>query len=129
MHSVTSTVKALAAVALLVASAVAGGATSNVVGTVTAVRLDAGSNFGGCMAKLSVSPKTKLPECGASWVSFSCSGQYTDEVRAYRLLDQAQLALAAGRDVQVQVWFDDTRKHNGYCFAYRIDVLGPPGPQ
>ena len=37
------------------------------------------------------------------------------------MLDQAQLALTANKKVWVQVL--DTRQHNGYCFANRIDVL------
>lgn len=77
--------------------------------------------WGGCLASLSISPQTILPGCGAGWVTFSCSGDFADPVRAYRMLDQAQLALAAGK--KVNVWFQDDKKHNGYCFANRLDVV------
>lgn len=77
--------------------------------------------WGGCMAKLSISPQAILPECGPGWVTFSCSGDFADPVRAYRMVDQAQLALAAGK--KVNVYFQDDKKHNGYCFANRFDVL------
>ncbi len=78
------------------------------------------STYGGCMALLSRRIEGKLPGCRGAWVSFSCDGTYTDPVRAYRMLDQAQLALATGMRVLVVV--DDTKSHNGYCVASRIDV-------
>ncbi|MGB5621843.1 MAG: hypothetical protein WBN65_05060 [Gammaproteobacteria bacterium] len=81
------------------------------------------SKFGGCMALLSKTFADVLPACGNRWVTFSCDGTYTDPVRAYRMLDQAQLALATGMEVNVMV--DDSKKHNGYCFASRIDVISP----
>ncbi len=76
--------------------------------------------FGGCMAFLSEDPAEALPGCKNSWVTFSCDGTYTDPVRAYRMLDQAQLALATG--LRVLVIVDDSKVHNGYCFASRINV-------
>lgn len=76
---------------------------------------------GGCMAKLSFSPHKVLPLCARDWVTMSCSGEYTEIVRAYRLLDQAQLALASGKSVTV--WIQDDKTHDGYCLASRIDVL------
>ena len=78
------------------------------------------STYGGCMALLSRRIEGTLPGCRGAWVTFSCDGTYTDPVRAYRMLDQAQLALATGMRVLVVV--DDTKSHNGYCFASRIDV-------
>ncbi len=78
------------------------------------------STYGGCMAQLSRRIQGKLPGCQGSWVSFSCDGTYTDPVRAYRMLDQAQLALATGMRVLVVV--DDTKVHDRYCLATRIDV-------
>ncbi len=78
-------------------------------------------DYGGCMASLSVNPKALLPACNAGWITFSCTGEFTDAVRAYRMLDQAQLALASNKTVSVTI--DDTKKHNGYCFASRIDVI------
>ncbi len=81
-----------------------------------------GSRWGGCMVLLSEDPADVLPACGR-WLSFSCDGTYTDPVRGYRMLDQAQLALATGMAVNVII--DDSRKHDGYCFASRIDVVSP----
>ncbi|WP_200243237.1 hypothetical protein [Lamprobacter modestohalophilus] len=85
------------------------------------VLVEADDTNGGCMALLSVNPANLLPTCGDGWVTFSCSGQYTDNIRAYRMLDQAQLALATNRTVMVS--YTDDMRHGGYCFARRIDVL------
>jgi len=90
-------------------------------GTVERVLTTDGRNFGGCMAFLSANPQNALPRCAWGWVSFSCSGDYTQPAFGFRMLDQAQLALAGGKFVQVHI--DDTRLHDGYCFAYRIDVI------
>jgi hypothetical protein len=62
-----------------------------------------------------------LPSCGSWWVTFSCTGNFMDRVRAYRMLDAAELALATGK--QVNVWFRDDKMHNGYCLADRLDVI------
>jgi hypothetical protein len=96
-------------------------ATSYVIANVDRVLIYGYNTFGGCMAALSVSPQSVLAGCQGSWVTFSCTGDFTDQVRAYRMVDVAELALATGKEVQV--FFRDDMKHNGYCFAYRIDVL------
>ncbi len=89
---------------------------------VTKTMVTADDQFGGCMAALNVDPKAKLAKCGATWVSFDCRGKFaTDPLLAYRLLDQAQLALAANKSVRVTV--DDARIVNGICFARRLDVV------
>ena len=88
---------------------------------VNRVAISGDQRWGGCIAQLSISPQTILPGCGAGWVTFSCSGNFADPVRAYRMVDQAQLALATSK--KVIVYFQDDKKHNGYCFANRLDVL------
>jgi hypothetical protein len=92
-----------------------------VLADVKRVLITGDDRWGGCMALLSVNPQQSLGSCAAGWVAFSCSGDFTEPLRAYRMLDNAQLALATGK--KVQVWFEDTRRHNGYCFANRIDVV------
>lgn len=105
--------------ALVSTPALAGIAVIN--GTVDRVMIDNTGNFGGCMAKLSVDPQSALPACGPTWVSFSCTGDFADQVSAYRSLDQAQLALATNKRVMVVI--DDGRRQNGYCFVTRIDIV------
>ena len=95
-------------------------ATAALVAKVTKTLVSADNRWGGCMAYLSVDLATVLPTCPSRWVTFSCTGDFTDPVRAYRMLDQAQLALATGSWVYVQI--TDDMLHNGYCFANRIDV-------
>ena len=80
-----------------------------------------GARFGGCMVQLANSPTEHGLDCNSGkWVSLSCSGTHTSKANAMRLLDSAQLAFVTGRNVQVYV--DDSRKHDGWCFAYRVDV-------
>jgi hypothetical protein len=79
--------------------------------------------YGGCMAKLAAALSTAVPavNCPGNFVSFSCNGTYVSKDLAFYMLDQAQLALSLNKQVFVVV--DDTKKHNGNCFAQRIDVL------
>jgi hypothetical protein len=95
--------------------------TATLYAKVNRTMLHSDGTFGGCMAQLSANPQAALSACAPFWVSFSCTGDFTDQVAAYRSFDQAQLALAANKDVMVVV--DDSRRHNGYCFSSRIDVL------
>ena len=99
-------------------------AQGSVVTYVERVMVSADEVDGGCMAKLFDPPQNVLPGCAADWVSFDCAGELTKPVRAYRLLDQAQLALATGNEVEV--WFTDDFRFNGHCYAYRIDVSDQP---
>ena len=79
-------------------------------------------SYGGCMAQLSesVAEATGL-DCPGRWVAFSCSGEHVSKAEAMRLYDAAQLAFMSGRRAMLRV--DDARKHDGYCFAPRVDVL------
>lgn len=82
----------------------------------------ANGDWGGCMVALSVSPADEGLNCpSAGWVTFSCTGEHTTKSKAMLMFDSAMLAFAMGR--KVRVWVDDTKKHNGYCFVSRIDVL------
>ena len=77
--------------------------------------------YGGCMVLLSKSPVSEGLDCGDSWVTFSCSGEYLSKSSALRMFDSAQMAFLMDRMVQVTV--DDTRKHDRRCLVTRIDVL------
>lgn len=102
------------------------------VGQATTVSIDtrvtrtlaaADGAFGGCMASLDVAPSESGLDCPveSNWVTFSCSGEHATPSDALRMYDSAQFALATGR--RVRVWVDDSRKHDGFCFVSRIDVL------
>ena len=95
--------------------------TAQVVGEVRRTLTVADERFGGCMVALSVSPSEEGLDCPTSkWVTFSCTGTHTSKSNALRMYDSAQLAFVTGRTVRV--WVDDTKTHNGHCFANRIDV-------
>ncbi len=78
------------------------------------------NTFGGCMVQLSVDPQTMLPNCGSAWVTMSCDGTFMPKDVSDRLLEQAQMAFVLGKGLSVFV--DDSRRHNGYCLAYRVDI-------
>ena len=99
-------------------------ATAEVTGEVRRTLTVADERWGGCMVILSVSPSEEGLDCPETgWVTFSCTGTHTSKSNALRMYDSAQLAFVTGRTVRV--WVDDTKKHNGYCFASRIDVVAP----
>jgi hypothetical protein len=93
-------------------------------GILSGVKVDrillSGDNlYGGCMARLSKPIASTGLDCPDSWVSFSCTGEFSSKTEAQRLLSGAQLAYVSGNDVLVAV--TDSFKHNGYCVAYRLD--------
>lgn len=118
----TTSILSIIAVMILTATLAPRPATAaELVTKVRYVLISADETYGGCMIGLADNPATVVPGCGGWWVSFSCSGDYTDPVRAYRMLDQAQLAWATGK--RVKIIFDDSKLHGLYCFASRIDLL------
>ena len=81
-----------------------------------------GGRFGGCMAHLDVDLQAGLGlDCASNWVTFSCTGVHTDTASAQRLFDSALVAFVTNR--RVRVWVTDEKKHNGHCYASRIDLL------
>ena len=72
------------------------------------------------MAMVSESPADYL-NCKPRWLSFSCTGDHTDPVRAYQMLDTAKLAHTTQSPVIIQ--FTDDLTHDGYCFVRRIDGM------
>ncbi len=118
----------LAALALPPPSfAVQGGLFSTIVSVlVTSNPLPApattGLMYGGCMAYLAnpVNTAANSPACFSNWVAFSCDGTYASKDIAQLLLDNAQLASTLKKAVYVEV--DDTKLHNGYCTATRVDI-------
>jgi len=96
-------------------------ATAYVIASVERTLVADQDRWGGCMILIDKQLSDYGLNCPSRWVTFSCSGTFTTKDVAYRLFDSAQMAAALGRKVQLEV--DDTRKHNGYCFGSRVDVL------
>ena len=85
-------------------------------GTVTRVLVDS-EKFGGCMVMLSTNIGNGCPANG--WVSLDCTNTYyTDGKNKYAM---ALTALSLNKSVSVLV--DNTKKHDGYCVAQRIDIF------
>jgi hypothetical protein len=85
-------------------------------------------NYGGCMVKLKSAgpkfqtPRALLPSCPTNnFLTFSCSGVYATKADARLLLQNAQMAFALDKKVQIKV--DDSKKHNGYCFSDYLVVF------
>tara|TARA_E500000178_G_C16694287_1_gene605160 strand:+ start:269 stop:658 length:390 start_codon:yes stop_codon:yes gene_type:complete len=85
-------------------------------------------NYGGCMIKLKSAgpnfqtPRALLPSCPTNnFLTFSCSGVYATKADARLLLQNAQMAFALDKKVQIKV--DDSKKHNGYCFSDYLVVF------
>ena len=105
---------------LLLFAGSAYGALANVDTTVTRLISDQ-ALFGGCMAQLADRPDSTGLNCKGERVSFSCTGDFASLSAANRNFELAQIALLT--DAPVKVYFDDTKKHNGYCYAYRIHLF------
>lgn len=77
--------------------------------------------FGRCMAKVSSSPhlNSDISDCKSDWVTFDCSGDFASKDVANRSYASAQLALVTEKVVVLTV--NNSRKHNGYCWAERIN--------
>ncbi len=76
--------------------------------------------FGNCMALLNKPLSDFIGNCPGNWVTFSCNGTYNSKDAGQRKFESAQLAMALGYRVSLVV--DNTKKHNGYCYARRIDI-------
>ena len=96
-------------------------ATAKVKGYITKTIVADDGRWGGCMVNVDIRLSDLGLDCPKKSVSFSCSGVFTEKDVAYRMFDQAQMAFAMERKVEIYV--DDTKKHNGYCYANRINVL------
>ena len=75
--------------------------------------------FGGCMVQLDQNPSDSGLNC-TSWVTFSCTGVHTSMDEGFRMFESAQMAFALDKTIVLEV--DDGKKHNGHCYARRVDV-------
>lgn len=77
--------------------------------------------YGGCMILGTAELADAGLDCPSRWITFSCTGEFNEKDVAARKFDAAQLALATNKTFSALV--TDTKKHNGYCFAHRFDVV------
>lgn len=94
--------------------------TASIRGEVTRL-LTSESDFGGCMVLLEDNVQDALPACRANWVTLSCDGSFLASNVSKRLLESVQIAYALEQPVRIYV--DDSRRINGYCLAFRVDLV------
>ena len=80
-----------------------------------------GSTYGGCMAKLNKSAQTA--NCGTSWVSFGCSGEFISKGAAESYLNLATAAQVTNGTLRVVI--NDSQRYNGFCMVQ--DLRFTPG--
>jgi len=76
--------------------------------------------FGDCMISISKPLSSYIANCPNNYLTFSCDGTYNSKDSGQRKFESAQLAMALG--YRVAFFVDNTKKHNGFCYARRIDI-------
>lgn len=89
--------------------------------TVTKLLQDS-ANYGGCMARLSINLVNEGLNCpNDPMVTFDCLGTLGGaKSLGTTMFSSAQLAFVSGSTVDVFV--NDSKKINGFCYAKRIDI-------
>lgn len=74
--------------------------------------------FGNCMARVAgYSPPS---DCSPVWASVDCSGDFNSKDNSRRMYETLQMAMALEKPVDLFV--DDTERHNGWCVVKRVDI-------
>ena len=107
--------------ALVLLSAVAAeAAVERVEGKAVRTLITGDGRFGGCMVQLNKSLADTGLNCPGAWVTFSCTGVHASKEDGSRMFGSAQMAFSQDKTIVVEV--NDEKKHNGHCYARRIDV-------
>jgi len=112
-------VGAIAAVAMMGAGMVSAEIVRIDGAKVTQTLSEAGA-YGDCMVLINKSISDVITSCPNGWVTFSCDGTYNSKDAGQRKFESAQLAMALG--YRINLFVDNVKKHNGYCYARRIDI-------
>ena len=76
------------------------------------------------MAEVQPPPSSyQTVDCKGVFVTFDCTGDFTTSRDSQAKLGSAQLALITGSSLLIRV--NDAKKHNGFCYAERVDVYAP----
>jgi hypothetical protein len=76
--------------------------------------------YGGCMVHLDVHLPAPCPASG--WVSLDCDGVYYGAIDGNNKF--ASVLTALSLDLPIGIYVNDEIKHNGYCVARRVDIIG-----
>ena len=119
----TSVINGAVLAALVLLPSFAFAATQGKEVTVTGVLTD-DTNYGGCMARVDPAPNTYgSVTCQGAYITFSCACTHTTKSDSQTKYSAAQLAFVTGG--RLFVILDDSKKHNGFCYAQRVDNLPP----
>jgi len=100
-------------------------ADASVTATVNRILFHTPPTFGACMIQIEADLISNSGiNCPDRWLSLSCSGDFNTKDIAYKMLDFANQSLLLGNDMRI--YFTDTKKHNGYCVVYRLDLVQAP---
>lgn len=113
------TVRVLGAVLLVLSAIHTSAAVERIEAKAVRTLTTGDGRFGGCMVQLDQS----LAEAGlncTNWVTFSCTGVHTSKDEGFRMFESAQMAFALDKTIVLEV--NDEKKHNGHCYARRVDV-------
>ena len=75
--------------------------------------------FGQCM--IAIDGYSGSSECNGGWATLDCQGSFLPKGVASRNLELAQIALALDSSIYTRI--DESRKHNGYCLVYQMQIL------
>ena len=114
--------KLFVALAMFVATGVMA-ATEGYEASVTKT-LQIDNDFGGCMALITPKPQDVLATCRGGFVTFSCIGDFNSKADGLAKFQTSMLAALSGGSIYLVI--DDTKKHNGYCYAPRVDFIPAP---
>lgn len=107
-------------VLLLLSAGTAHAGVERIEGKVVRTLTTGDGRFGGCMAQLSERLADTGLNCPGTWVTFSCTGVHTSREDGSRMFGSAQMAFSLDTTIVVEV--NDGKKHNGHCYARRVDV-------
>ena len=102
-------------VVLLAVASPAYAAKYSAVGAVNKIMIDR-DDFGQCM--IAVAGFTAPGNCGKTWVSLDCAGNFNSKSVGRSMLETAQIAKAT--DATVTAFFNDSQRVDGRCVAYRL---------
>ena len=113
--------RALGSALVLFWAVVADAAVERIEGKAVRTLTTGDGRFGGCMVQLEKRLAEAGLNCPGNWVTFSCTGVHASkEEDGSRMFESAQLAFSLDKTIVVEV--DDEKKHNGHCYARRVDV-------
>ena len=64
---------------------------------------------------------TGSSECATDWATLDCQGSFLSKSQARTNMELVQMALALNSRIYARI--DDTRKHNGYCLLYSVQIM------